>query len=170
MPAMSEPVLLGLGANLGDRADFLRRALMLLERKIRVTAISSLYETPALLPEKSPKEWNIPFLNAVVSGTISVQPEELLREVKSIEQQLGRQDRGRWGPREIDIDILDIAGREYKSEILQLPHPQMLLRAFVMVPLAEIAPGWRYPVAGDYHGKTAAEIAQGFADKEIIMV
>lgn len=170
MPAMSEPVLLALGSNLGDRADYIRRAFMLLERKIKISAISSLYETPALLPEKSPKEWNIPFLNVVISGKVSMLPEELLREVKSIEQSLGRQDRGRWGPREIDIDILDMGGREYSSETLQLPHPHMLSRAFVMVPLAEIAPEWKCPLPGENHGKTATEIAQGFTHEKIAMV
>ena len=98
-----------------------------------------------------------PFCNQVIAGyTEAREPLVLLKTVKDIEQQLGREKRGYWAPREIDIDLLDYSGMIFNSELLDLPHPQMLRRAFVMQPLAEILPGWLHPVTG----KTAHHYAQ----------
>lgn len=143
-------ILLGLGSNLGDRKANLEAALAaLVHADIRVQRVSSVYETDALLPENAPAEWDIPYYNIVVVAESALQPEALLDAVKRVERQLGRQDIGRWGPRVIDIDILAHGITVMRSDRLTLPHPQMLRRDFVMVPLAEVAPHWRYPAEQD---------------------
>lgn len=139
-------ILLGLGSNLGDRKANLEAALAALALAgVHIQRVSSVYETDALLPEDAPTEWDIPYYNIAVVAESSLQPEALLDVVKQVEQQLGRENVGRWGPRVIDIDILAHGVSMMQSERLTIPHPQMLGRDFVMVPLAEIAPHWRYP-------------------------
>jgi 2-amino-4-hydroxy-6-hydroxymethyldihydropteridine diphosphokinase len=148
-------ILLGLGSNIGDRERYLDRALALLvANDIAIARASSLVETPALLPEGAPAEWNIPYLNQVIVVETEQSPTELLASIKAIEQQLGRMDRGRWSPREIDIDILSYHNKIIDDAALTLPHPQMHSRRFVLEPLAEIVPDWVHPVLG----KTAEEL------------
>lgn len=142
-------ILLALGSNIGDREGFLQRAREALEAVgVRMVRQSRLMETPALLPENAPAEWNIPFLNQVVEVATNHSPEALLACAKSIEAGLGRTDRGRWGPREIDIDVLAYHEERRDTPQLQLPHPGIASRDFVLKPLAEIAPQWRHPVTG----------------------
>lgn len=148
-------ILLGVGCNLGDRAASLRRAAELLTAEgVHIEQVSSTIETPALLPPDAPAEWDIPFLNQVWRVRSALAPEALLVLVKRIEQAMGRQDRGRWGPREIDIDVLDMDGVVLDSPHLTLPHPGIAERRFVLEPLAEVAPAWRHPVTG----KSAVEM------------
>jgi 2-amino-4-hydroxy-6-hydroxymethyldihydropteridine diphosphokinase len=142
-------ILLALGTNLGDRKANLEQALRELSTVLRVLRVSAVYETAALLPEGAPTDWDIPFYNIVVSAEATIDSKTLLMQVKAIEQRLGRQDVGRWGPRLIDIDILAHGTARMQEEDLTLPHAEMMERDFVMVPLAEIAPHWRHPVTGD---------------------
>lgn len=147
-------ILLGLGTNLGHREANLQRALALLEEKVELIRVSSLVETPALLPENAPDEWNIPYLNLVCSCDSILKPLQLLNFVKDIEKQMGRVDVGRWGPRIIDIDIISYYDTTLDTEKLTIPHPSMTERAFVLRPLNEIHPEWVHPVIG----KTAKEL------------
>jgi 2-amino-4-hydroxy-6-hydroxymethyldihydropteridine diphosphokinase len=153
-------LILGLGSNVGARADYLARAIgalqasgIFLEPPIR----SSVFESPAMLPENAPEDWNVSFLNMVIAGKTRQSPEEILAQVKSIEQLLGREARGHWGPREIDIDILAIEKRVIDLPELKVPHPGAMERDFVLLPLAELLPDWHYPAPGEHHGKTAQE-------------
>jgi len=139
---------LGLGANLGDPVAQVRRAVdELLGRRLLEPPVrrSSLYRTPPWGLTAQP--W---FVNAVVSGRSPLPPLELLRAVKQIEKDLGRSsDEIRWGPRLIDIDILLYGRQSLSTPELTLPHPQMRRRAFVLVPLLEIAPDLLDPVTGE---------------------
>lgn len=142
-------ILLALGGNLGDRKANLEQALALLghgdDAPLRITRVSSVYETAALLPEDAPEDWDIPYYNIVLAAETALAPEELLRVAKATETHMGRKDIGRWGPRIIDIDILAYDHERVVSESLTLPHPAMLERDFVMLPLAEILPHWQHP-------------------------
>lgn len=146
---LPELIILGLGSNVGERQEFLEQAIDALcdhpDLELQNIRCSSIMETPALLPENAPPEWNVPFLNMVLSGETLAPPEVALHAVKQIELDLGRQERGRWGPREIDIDILALGDQRVDSPQLSIPHPEMTKRAFVMIPLAEILPEWRHP-------------------------
>lgn len=132
---------IALGSNIGDRERYLRdaRALMHAHHAITVLTASAVYETPALLPADALPEWNIAFLNQVVAIDTSLAPLALLEVMKGIEMHLGRQARGHWGPREIDCDILLYGDVTVAHERLQVPHPRMQERLFVMRPLADIA-------------------------------
>lgn len=156
-------VFIGLGSNLDDRIAMLEQAAAKLGAHYanKVVASSPYYESPALLPMEAPQEWDIPFINQVLELHTSLRPDALLRLVKRVEVELGRQDRGRWGPREIDIDILAYEDVVLSNESLTLPHPEMLARDFVLLPWRDIAPGWRYPVEGVMNGITVGELAEG---------
>ena len=140
-------ILLGIGSNLGDRDAMLTRAAeRLAAAGIQPTAISVAIETPALLPHGAPPEWNIPFLNQAIRIESGLPPEALLAALKRIETEMGRQDRGRWGPREIDIDLLAYGEVVMDTPSLTLPHPGIAARRFVLSPLNDIVPGWQHPV------------------------
>jgi len=140
---MSEAYL-GLGANLGDRAGNIRRALAeLSERDVLPRRVSSLYETEPWGVTDQPR-----FLNGACLVETDLQPHELLRTIKDVEQRLGREETVRYGPRPIDVDILLYGDLVQCTRLLTIPHPGMLERASVLVPLAEIAPDVRHPVTG----------------------
>jgi 2-amino-4-hydroxy-6-hydroxymethyldihydropteridine diphosphokinase len=127
-------VYLGLGANLGDRRANLRRALTLLEeRGVQIDAASALYETPPWGVEDQPA-----FLNAVVRATTSLPPAALLEACKAVERAAGRVPGTRWGPRAVDLDILFFGELRVDEAELQIPHPRILDRAFVLVPLMDV--------------------------------
>jgi 2-amino-4-hydroxy-6-hydroxymethyldihydropteridine diphosphokinase len=128
---------LSIGSNLGDRAAHLRAALDRVRQTpgITVTAVSSFYETPPWGDEDQG-----PFLNAAVAIDTALGPHALLDAVKAIEAALGRVSTRRWGPRAIDIDIIHMNGVTLDDDRLALPHRHWRERAFVLVPLAEIAP------------------------------
>jgi 2-amino-4-hydroxy-6-hydroxymethyldihydropteridine diphosphokinase len=135
---------LGLGGNLGDRESFLRRCRDLLERSaIRILRGSSVYETEPIGPRQQP--W---FLNQVVEVETELGPQELLDAVKSIEAEMGRVPGPAGGPRVIDIDILLAGDRTLDTGRLQVPHPRLAQRNFVLVPLSEIAPEAVHPGLG----------------------
>ena len=142
-------IYLGLGSNLGDRRDHLARALgKLAAHGIRTLRVSPVVESPAMLPDDAPTDWNQPFLNVVAHCDATATPTELLDALKAIEGELGRKDRGRWAPRPIDLDLL-LYGREtIATDRLRVPHPGMLERAFVLTPLAALAPRMTIPGQG----------------------
>ena len=141
-------VFLGLGSNLGDRAGLLDKAVAALESLGKVTR-SRWYETAAVGLPGAP-----PFLNGVVRLETDLPPDELLRQTRVIERRLGRVPLRRAGSRTIDIDIL-LSGRQVISRPgLEVPHPRLHQRAFVLVPMAELAPNLVHPVLG----KTVAEM------------
>lgn len=134
-------IYLGLGSNLGDRIGMLQRALRLLyDRQIILPPIriSSVYRSPALLPENSPPEWDREFFNVVLEARTELSPIELLRACKKIELELGREPSARWSPRLIDIDFLFDQRGDLNSEDLVLPHPGLRTREFVFLPLREL--------------------------------
>jgi 2-amino-4-hydroxy-6-hydroxymethyldihydropteridine diphosphokinase len=151
----SHCLLLGLGANIagpwGSPAETLSRALATLARAgLDELACSHFYRTKPVGGGHQPD-----FLNAVVATRARLAPFQLLRFLKALERQAGRRPGRRWGPRPLDIDILDYGGRRLGwpgarrgRARLVLPHPDLHRRAFVLVPLREIAPGWRHPVLG----------------------
>jgi len=128
---------LSLGSNLGDRAANLRQAVRLLSGHPDITpaAVSPLYETEPVGVKEQPQ-----FLNMVLAIDTSLSPRQLLAYCQSVEQAMGRVRSERWGPRVIDIDILLMNGIIWQDEVLQLPHPRMLERRFVLQPLCDIAP------------------------------
>lgn len=136
-------VFLALGTNLGDRLENLHRALDCIATKIQILQVSSVYETPPWGYTEQP-----PFLNLVLCGQTELEPQSLLEFLKSCEQALGRKPTFRYGPRLIDLDILAYEDRILETPTLILPHPHLHERAFVLVPLHEIAPDWRHPRIG----------------------
>ncbi len=136
---------LGLGSNIGDRELYLRSAISELDSysRIKVLKISSFHDTAPLGSARQGR-----FLNAVVEIETTLEPEQLLDAALDIEKRLGRIRAERWGPRTIDVDILTYGELVYESPRLSIPHPLMHERAFVLAPLAEIAPAFRHPVFG----------------------
>jgi 2-amino-4-hydroxy-6-hydroxymethyldihydropteridine diphosphokinase len=133
-------VFLALGANLGDRERNLNESLVRLAPFVHVTSSSAIYETEPVGVREQP--W---FLNMVVRGTTTLSPVDLLRRVKKIEIEMGRSEGIRFGPRPIDIDILFYDRVIELSPALTIPHPRLHERAFVLVPLAEIASDFVHP-------------------------
>lgn len=136
-------VYLALGTNLGDRADNLRRALDALAAEFSVEAVSSCYETEPAYVLDQPQ-----FYNLTCKATTTQSPKEVLHTLKQLESELGREPGPRFGPRQIDIDLLFYDDLIANSEELTIPHPRLHERAFVLVPLAEIAPELVHPVLG----------------------
>lgn len=139
-PSPAERVYLGLGANLGSPLDQLREAVRRLAAVVDVDRVSSVYRTEPVGYADQPD-----FYNLVVSGRTGLEPRALLGEVLRIEAELGRERGFRNAPRTVDIDLLDQGSRLLDAPELTLPHPRLHERAFVLVPLAEIAPDWVHP-------------------------
>ncbi len=138
---------LGLGSNIGsdeEKTAVLRTVTVELERaasgQLRVTGMSSIYRTPPWGVTDQPD-----FFNAVLRAETTLTPQELLRTAKEVEQALGRRPTYRWGPRVIDIDLLLMDDVTITTPELTLPHPGLLRRAFVTVPLLELTPDLRLP-------------------------
>ena len=154
-------VYLSLGSNLGDRRAYLAQALEEMRAAgIRVERVSSLYETePVGSPGHRPQGgW---FLNCAVEAQTELMPRQLLRRLRRIEQRLGRKRSGRNSPRTVDLDILLYEDRVMNTAELALPHPRLAERRFVLVPLAELAPGLRHPTLR----KTVAELLAKTPDR-----
>jgi 2-amino-4-hydroxy-6-hydroxymethyldihydropteridine diphosphokinase len=140
---MSHTTYLSLGSNIGDRLANLRTALSSLAPSVMVQAQSSIYETEPWGYSEQPT-----FLNQVIKGGTELAPQELLEYLKKIEVSMGRQETFRFGPRLIDLDILFYDHVKLDTPTLTIPHPRITERAFVLVPLAEIAADLSLPGDG----------------------
>jgi 2-amino-4-hydroxy-6-hydroxymethyldihydropteridine diphosphokinase len=149
-------ILIALGASLPSRAggpaDTLRAALTSLgARGITVERQSGFYESPAWPDPSDP-----PFINAVASVRTELTPADLLRVLHEIEDAFGRQRGRRNAPRTLDLDLIDYDGRVEPGPP-ELPHPRMASRAFVLLPLRDVAPDWRHPSSGRTVSELIAE-------------
>lgn len=148
-----ERVFVGLGSNVGNRLRHLHRAAAALSglAGTRVVKVSPVFKSSPVGPRQRD------FLNAAAEIRTALRPHELLRALKSIERRLGRKRRGRWGPREIDLDILFYGRRVIRTRALTVPHRELRRRMFVLKPLSVLAPSPRLPVSG----RRAAELRAG---------
>jgi 2-amino-4-hydroxy-6-hydroxymethyldihydropteridine diphosphokinase len=139
---------LGLGSNLGERRGNLERALDFLSQRLRLDKVSSIYDSEPVGNIEQPR-----FLNLACQTNTTLSPQGLLALAKGIEARMGRTS-GSGAPREIDIDILFYGDQVIQTPELVIPHPRLTERAFVLVPLVEIAPELVHPV----NGKTVREL------------
>ena len=149
MKAELVTVYLGLGSNLGNRQDNLDRALGLLSERLRIDKVSAVYETEPVGSADQPR-----FLNLVCQVHTGLPPMGLLTLAKGIELKLGRTFVRPNAPRPIDIDILFYGDQVIETPELVIPHPRLNERAFVLIPLSEIAPDFVHPV----NGKTVRDL------------
>ncbi len=150
-------VYLGLGSNLGDREDNLRRAVSLLSRRASLIALSSVYEAEPWGYASQPA-----FFNMACLLETSLSPQDLLELAQGVERDLGRVPSFRYGPRVIDVDILLYGDEVIETPRLQVPHPRLWQRSFALTPLAEIAPGLAHPILGT----SIADLLEGVAVSE----
>ncbi|MBI4284124.1 MAG: 2-amino-4-hydroxy-6-hydroxymethyldihydropteridine diphosphokinase [Chloroflexi bacterium] len=153
-------VYLGLGSNMGNRQDNLHQALDLLSQRLRLGQVSSIYDTEPVGNINQPR-----FLNLVCQVYTSLSPPGLLALAKGIELRLGRAPGSSNAPRPIDIDILFYGDQVVATPNLSIPHPRLAERAFVLIPLAEIAPDLIHPVSG----RTIRELLQGITGTQGVL-
>jgi len=153
-------VYLSLGSNVGDRETNLRAAIAALTSAgVRVDRVSSIYETEPVDYQDQP--W---FLNCVLEAETDMQPHALLQALRAIESQLGSKKEFAKGPRKIDLDILLYGSEIIDTPELQIPHPRMLLRRFVLAPLAELVPTLKHPT----WNATASQLLAVSSDKSVV--
>ncbi len=147
-----EKAFLGLGSNMGNKEGNIKKALEMLkdESGIDIERVAPFYRAAPV--GYTEQDW---FLNTVAQIQTTLKPANLLAQILGIEDFLGRKRQIRWGPRVVDLDILIYGTHVIREQGLEVPHPRMLERAFVMVPLADLAPDLLLP-----GGKTAEEIAE----------
>ena len=138
-----ERVLLALGANIGDRLANLRAAVDGLADILQVEAVSPVYETAPMYDTDQGA-----YLNMAATGRTDLEPRPLLDALKALERRIGRVRSRRYGPRSIDLDIVFYADRTLSEPGLEIPHPRVAERAFVLAPAADIAREWRHPESG----------------------
>ena len=158
---MTHKALIGIGSNLGLAAENCEKAISFLNNSesLQVTAHSSLYQSEPVGKKDQP--W---FVNGAVEVSTSLNPEQLLQHLLNIENQFGRKRKGKWGPRIIDLDILDYDGKIFNSETLTLPHPEMTQRRFVLEPLSEIAGSTIHPL----EKKTILDLLKELPQKPLV--
>jgi 2-amino-4-hydroxy-6-hydroxymethyldihydropteridine diphosphokinase len=155
-------VYLSLGSNIGNRAENLRVAIAALDGAgVHVTRQSKLYETEPV--DYLQQDW---FLNCVVQGQTNLTASDLLRHLRAIEAHMGSAKAFAKGPRLIDLDILFYGDAVIDTPELQIPHPRLAERRFVLVPLAEIAPAMRHPLTH----YTAAEMLRTTTDRSVVRI
>ena len=162
-------VILSLGSNMGDRSENLRHAVSLMSDALLIknVVISDFFENPAMLPEDSPEEWNLDFLNIALSAETNLPILEFLKKIQQIEIDCGRVNVLRWSPRVIDIDIIFFDDLVMESDICTIPHKDALSRMFVMLPLLQVAKNYKYPKNNEFFGKTVEEIYNKLYNTEI---
>lgn len=160
-PVATHTVYLALGANIGDRRGNLAAALQRLREIMEIDLVSSIYETDPVGYTDQPR-----FLNIVCRGKTWLDAHNLLKYAKEVEAAIGRKPSFRNGPRPIDIDILFYDDLQVEQEHLTVPHPRMRERAFVLAPLAEIAPEVVDPVSG----KTALELSEAVSQEGVVQL
>ena len=158
---MGSRVFIGVGSNLGNRRAYYQKALDLMADLPRtsIRGCSSLYETE---PIGVAKNW---YVNGVVELETALSPQQLLSRLQKIESALGRKRTKKWAARTIDLDILFFGRQIVDEERLQIPHPEMHRRRFVLVPLSELAPQFVHPRLGS----TVAELLAGLADDKQVL-
>lgn len=140
-----QKVAIALGSNLGDRlATLISAAQKLQEDVISEAVMSSVYESPPWgpIPDQPP------FLNAVIVGNCEWKPPALVSYLKSLEREMGRSSGLKYGPRVLDVDLIAVGDEVWKSEGVEVPHPRMTERDFVLLPLQEVWPTWVHPTLG----------------------
>ncbi|MFZ0532317.1 MAG: 2-amino-4-hydroxy-6-hydroxymethyldihydropteridine diphosphokinase [Anaerolineales bacterium] len=155
---MTHIIYISLGSNLGDRLANLRNAMTNISPKVKAVAQSSIYETEPWGYSDQPS-----FLNQIIKATTDRAPFDLLAFIKEIEVSMGRQETFRFGPRLIDLDILFYDDLVLNTPKLTIPHPRIIERAFVLIPLVEIAPDLYHPVIG----KTIQQLTTGVDSSSI---
>jgi len=161
-----ERVFIGLGSNM-EAETHLKQAMQMLRRmpEVREVAISPVYRTAPWGVTDQPD-----FLNAVMEVRSDLEPESLLNRLLEVESRLGRVRRERWGPRSLDLDLLAYGQRVVKTSPLEVPHPRLPERAFVLVPLCDLAPDWRHPVLTLTASQMLMDIPQeGILRTEIVL-
>ncbi|MDG6954674.1 MAG: 2-amino-4-hydroxy-6-hydroxymethyldihydropteridine diphosphokinase [Nitrososphaerota archaeon] len=133
--------IIALGSNIGDRESNLRRAIEMIAREMSLIKMSSVFETEPMYYEDQGR-----FLNCVVVVKTGLEPMALLKRLQAFELELGRRRDVRYGPRVIDLDILSHGDAVVSEPGLEIPHPKIAERRFVLAPLDEIAPEWVHPV------------------------
>jgi 2-amino-4-hydroxy-6-hydroxymethyldihydropteridine diphosphokinase len=156
---MGHIVYIGIGSNLGDKVEQCEKGIFEILRvdRTRLLAKSSFYKTQPV--GYTSQDW---FVNGVIKIETDLEPFDLLQTLKSIESRLGRGETFRWGPRVIDLDILFFDEQEFQTEKLQIPHPLLQERRFVLTPLVEIDPNLIHPVLK----KTVQELLRSLGEDQ----